>query len=245
MQNPSVNINTFNFVESNFASSERTTQNESTGLTPRMMRIRTRVESGNATPIASSNPTPKKRTREEIIHDPNDEDYIVPPDFDINDFDKVKNFLDSLNDSQLRVVFLRTGIVIKGDLEEKQDIYTYFSDICKSKGFEKKYKKKKSDINFEKNDIPQPNFDFDVSEISIPPGFEIKNFKSVSKFIDSLNVPQLQKVLDRQFLVKMGDIQEDRIKEYFKAACDKNGVKKTKKKSKKATKVVKEWDLKD
>jgi hypothetical protein len=242
MQKPTENIITFNF-----ASSERTTQNESTGLTPRMMRIMSRVESGNNTPIGGSNPTPKKRNREETIQDPNDEDYIIPPNFDIDDFDKVKNFLDSLNDSQLRVVFLRNGIITKGDLEEKNAIYTYFSDICKSKGFVKKYKKKKHNINYEKIDIPQPNFEFDASEIIIPPGFNIKNFNSVSKFIDSLNAPQLQKVLDRQFLVELGDIQEERIKEYFKAACDASGVKKTKKKQKsiKIPKDVKEWNLKD
>lgn len=241
MQKPN-EISTFN-----------TTENESTGLTPRLMRIRTRLDSGNNTPMGSgppigSNPTPKKRTREETVQDPNDEDYIIPPNFDINDFDKVKNFLDSLNDAQLRVVFLRNGIIIKGDLEEKQEIFSYFSDICKSKGYVKKYKKKKSDINLEKIDIPpQPNFEFDASEIIIPPGFNIKNFNSVSKFIDSLNAPQLQKVLDRQFLVELGDIQEERIKEYFKAACDAIGVKKTKKKmkSKKVPKVVTEWVFKD
>ena len=239
MQKPTENISTIN-----------TFQNESTGLTPRMMRIKTRAESGNNTPIGASNPTPKKRTREETIQDPNDEDededYIIPPDFDINDFVKVKNFLDSLNDSQLHVVFLRNGIITKDDLDD-HDIFSYFSDMCKSKGFVKKHKKKKQNINYEKIGIPQPSFDFDASEIIIPAGFDIKNFRSVSKFIDSLNVSQLQKVLDRQFLVKLGDIQEDRIKEYFKAACIASGIKKTKKKqkSKKVSKVVKEWILKD
>jgi hypothetical protein len=233
MQKPTEKISTIN-----------TFQNESTGLTPRMMRIKTRAESGNNTPIGG-NPTPKKREREETVPD-EDEDYIIPTDFDINDFDKVKNFIDSLNDSQLHVAFLRNGIITKGDLEEKHDIYTYFTDICKSKGFVKKHKKKQRNINYENIGIPQPNFDFDASEIIIPPGFNIKNFNSVSKFIDSLNAPQLQKVLDRQFLVEMGDIQEERIKEYFKAACSASGVKKTKKqKSKKVSKVVKEWILKD
>lgn len=230
------------------------TENESTGLTPRLMRIRTRLESGNTTPIGSGAPpissviSPKKRSREQTINDSNDEDeeYVIPSDFDIENFDKVKNFLDSLNDSQLRVVFLANGIISKGDLEEKKEIYEYFSDICKSKGFTMPKKKKKNKF-FETLDIPQPSFEFDVSEITIPPGFNIKNFRSVSKFIDSLNVPQLQKVLDRQYLAELGDIQEERIKEYFKAACDASGVKKTKKKkkSKKVPKVVTEWNLKD
>jgi hypothetical protein len=219
------------------------TENESTGLTPKMMRIRTRLDSVNSPPIVS-NPTPKKRNRD----DSDDESYIVPPDFDINNSEVVKSFIDSLNDSQLRVVFLKNGIIKKGDIKEKPDIYSYFINICRAKGFVKHKKKKVSSYlsSLNKSDIPpQPNFDFDVSEIIIPAGFDIKNFKSVKKFIDSLNAPQLQKVLDRQFLAELGDIQEDRIKEYFKAACGAKGVKKTKKKSKKAAKVVKEWDLKD
>lgn len=225
------------------------TENESTGLTPRMMRIRTRLESGNTTPIGSSlpfNSSQKKRNREETI-DSDDEDFVVPSDFDIGNFDKVKNFIESLNNSQLRVIFLKNGIINKGDLEDKKDIYEYFLDFCKSRGFSKLKKKKKFNLDIEKLDIPQPSFDFDVSEITIPPGFDIKNFRSVSKLIDSLNVPQLQKVLDRKYLVELGDIQEERIKEYFKAACDASGVKKTKrkKKSKKVPKVVTEWNLKD
>jgi len=162
------------------------TQNESTGLTPRMFHIKTKNESVNSTPMAiprssSGSSITQKRHRESTVDDEVEES-LIPPNI----------------------------------------------------------KKKKRFSYFEKSDIPQPKFEFDDSEIIIPAGFNIKNFKSVKKFIDSLNVPQLQKILDEQTIIMQGDIQEDRIKKYFKTVCDKNGIKK-KKKKKKAPKVVKEW----
>jgi len=92
----------------------------------------------------------------------------------------------------------------------------------------------------EKNDDKEKNYDKeDDSEITIPAGFNIKNFKSVQKFIDNQNSSQLKVILDRQYILITGDIQEERIKEYFKAACRANGVKKSKKK--KPSKVVRKW----
>ena len=98
-------------------------------------------------------------------------------------------------------------------------------------------KRNHDDISKEENYYADD--DEEDSEINIPAGFDMKNFKSVKKFIDNLNSLQLKVILDRQYIICTGDIQEERIKEYFKAACRVKGVKKSKKK--KPSKVVRKW----
>jgi len=161
-----------------------------------------------------------------------DSEIKIPPSFNIKNDLSVYKFIDSLKPSQLQKILDRTFFVHFGDIYTL-GIYEYFKDACNKNGVVKKPVESPVEPTVEPSVEPsveppiEPSVEPSV-EIIIPPNVNFEVIETVQKFIRSLNVQQLQKIIDRKFLIHPGDFYK--ISKFINSVCVSKEVKKTKKK---------------
>lgn len=97
------------------------------------------------------------------------------------------------------------------------------------------------------NTVPETFYNSVETEVSniirirLPVYFDINDFRSVKNFLDGLNSQNLEIIFNRRYILRVGDLQNERIKEHFRIVCTKKRVNMTKKR--KSSKIVKEWNF--